>query len=119
MLPHSRLRPSGSTTRNSTIRPPNMTSRRLGMILSKSLCENSNPPLPSSAQGGTIGKRGTEAAPRNEPSPGARPADDDHREVVDRDVDLELLVVRDAEEVGVEHARRARVERRDREGEEL
>src|SRR5262249_12454265 len=114
MLPHSRLRPSGSITRNSTIRPPNMTSRRFGMILSKSLVENSNPPMPSSNQQVTIGRRAQMGA-----EPGAGPADDDHGEVIDRDANLELLVVGDAEIVGVEHAGDARVERRDREREQL
>ena len=49
----------------------------------------------------------------------AEPADDDHRQVVDRHADLELLVVRDPEEVGVEHAGDAGVERRDGEGEQF
>src|SRR5689334_15864350 len=49
----------------------------------------------------------------------AQPADDDHGEEVDRDVELELLVVGDAEIVGVEHPADAGVERRDGEGEQL
>src|SRR5581483_7763401 len=49
----------------------------------------------------------------------AEAADDDHGEVVDGDDDLERLVVGDAEIVGVEHAAHARVERGDREGEQL
>ena len=40
----------------------------------------------------------------------AQTTDDDHREVVDRNVDLELLVIGDAEIVSVQHASHARVE---------
>src|SRR5882724_8471925 len=50
---------------------------------------------------------------------GPEPSDDDHGQVVDRHADLELLVVGDAKEVGVEHPGHARVEGRDGEGQKL
>src|SRR6185312_7381102 len=49
----------------------------------------------------------------------AEPADDDHREVVDRDVDLELLVIGDAEVVALERSGNSGEERRDGKGVEL
>src|SRR5262249_8048839 len=49
----------------------------------------------------------------------AEPADDHHREVVDRDVDLELLVIGDAEVIAFEHAGDAGKKRRDRKGVKL
>ena len=49
----------------------------------------------------------------------AEPADDDHGQVVDRDVDLELLVVGDAEIVSVQNPSDASVKRRDRERDQL
>src|SRR3981189_3289571 len=42
------------------------------------------------------------------------PADDDHRQVIDRHGQLELFVIRDAEVIGVKHPRHAGVKRRDR-----
>src|SRR5207245_1211135 len=48
-------------------------------------------------------QEGHEDRAEDRPQDGAEPADDDHRQVVDRDADLELLVVGDAEEVRVEH----------------
>src|SRR5262249_61905922 len=51
--------------------------------------------------------------------PRPEPADDDHGQVVDRDVDLKLLVVGDAEIVSVEDPSDAGVERRDRERDQL
>src|SRR6516164_9990738 len=49
----------------------------------------------------------------------AEAADDDHRQIVDGDDDLERLVVGDAEIVGVEDAAHAGVERGDGKGQEL
>src|SRR6266436_6584637 len=49
----------------------------------------------------------------------AQPADDDHRQIVDRHGDLELLVIGDAEVVGVKHPGDAGVEGRDRERPQL
>src|SRR5665213_678102 len=49
----------------------------------------------------------------------AQSADDDHREIIDGDIDLELLVVRDPEVIGVKHAADTGVERRDREGDQF
>src|SRR5215467_3722962 len=65
------------------------------------------------------GEEGDEDGPEHGAEHGAEPADDDHGEVVDGDADLELLVVGDAEVVGVEDPRHPRVEGRDGEGEEL
>src|SRR6185295_19888973 len=55
------------------------------------------------AQADHDGQEGNEDGPEDGPEDGAEPADDDHGEVVDRHSDLELLVVGDAEEVGVVH----------------
>src|SRR5262249_42190610 len=65
------------------------------------------------------GEEGDEDGPEHRAEQGAEPADDDHGEVVDGDADLELLVVGDAEVVGVEDPRHPCVEGRDGEGEEL
>src|SRR6266508_4677337 len=65
------------------------------------------------------GQERDEDRPQHRAQDRPEPADDDHGEVVDGHVDLELLVVGDPEEIGVEDAGDARVEGRDREGEEL
>src|SRR5437660_7005309 len=65
------------------------------------------------------GQQRDEDGPEDRAQHGAEPADDDHGQVVDRDADLELLVVGDAEEVRVEHPGHASVEGRDGEGQEL
>src|SRR5438552_13584157 len=65
------------------------------------------------------GQQGDEDGPEDRAQHEAEPADDDHGQVVDGDADLELLVVGDTEEVRVEHAGDAGVERRDREGQQL
>src|SRR5215472_5876897 len=49
----------------------------------------------------------------------AEPADDDHRQIVDRHGDLKLLVIGDAEIVGIENTSDAGIKRRDRESPEL
>src|SRR6185503_13935922 len=49
----------------------------------------------------------------------AQAADDDHRQVVDGGDEGELLVIGDAEVVGVKHPGDPRVERTDGEGEQL
>src|SRR5215510_2428688 len=64
-------------------------------------------------------EQGDEDGAEDRAEHGAEPADDDHRQVVDRDADLELLVVRDTEEVRVQHAGDSGIERRDGEGQEL
>src|SRR5262245_214987 len=64
-------------------------------------------------------QQGHEDGPEDRAEHRAEPADDDHRQVVDGDADLELLVVRDAEEVRVQDAGDPGVERRDGEGQEL
>src|SRR6266481_4152753 len=48
-----------------------------------------------------------------------KPPDDDHGQVVDRHPELELLVVRDPEEVGIHHAGHPSVKGRDGERQEL
>src|SRR5262247_1406282 len=58
-------------------------------------------------------QQGHEDGPEDRAEYRAEPSDDDHRQVVDRDADLELLVIRDAEEVGVQHAGDAGAERGD------
>src|SRR5436305_13720659 len=65
------------------------------------------------------GQQRYEECPEDRPQDGAEPADDDHRQVVDRHADLELLVVRDAEVVGIQHARHPGIERRDGECQQL
>src|SRR5437764_13593128 len=65
------------------------------------------------------GQQGDDDGPEDRAQHGAEPADDEHGQVVDGDADLELLVVGDTEEVRVEHAGDAGVERRDREGQQL
>src|SRR4030095_2514808 len=64
-------------------------------------------------------QQGHEDGPEDRAEHRAEPADDDHLQVVDGDADLELLVVRDAEEVRVQHAGDPGVERRDGESQEL
>src|SRR5262245_39409359 len=49
----------------------------------------------------------------------AEPADDDHGQIIDRDVDLKLLVIGDTEIVSVENPSDAGVERRNRERDQL
>ena len=66
-----------------------------------------------------MGSRVTKMAPKIGAQHRAEPADDDHGQVVDGHADLELLVVGDAEVVGVEHAGDPGVERRDGEGQQL
>src|SRR5215831_10203635 len=117
ILRHSRLRPSGSSARNSTISAPNITRRRLGMIFARSACDKNKLPTPSRNQRVAIGSKVTKTAPKIEPS--TEPADDDHGQVVDRDVDLFLLVVGAAEIVSVQNPSDAGVERRDRERDQL
>src|SRR3989475_9878733 len=65
------------------------------------------------------GQQGDEDGAEDRAQHRAEAADDDHGQVVDRHADLELLVVRDAEEVRVQHAGDPGVERRDRERQEL
>src|SRR5262249_24868950 len=65
------------------------------------------------------GEEGDEDGPEHGAEHGAEPADDDHGEVVDGHADLELLVVGDAQVVGIEDPGDARVKGGDGEGEEL
>src|SRR2546430_9324105 len=65
------------------------------------------------------GQQGDEDGAEDRAQHRAEPTDDDHGQIVDRHPELELLVVGDAEEVRVEHAGDAGVERRDREGQQL
>src|SRR5215472_10408783 len=64
-------------------------------------------------------QQGDEDGAKNRAQHRAEPADDDHGQVVDRDVDLKLFVVGDAEIVSVENASDTGVERRDRERNQL
>src|ERR1700748_360827 len=103
MFRHSRLRPSGSTTKKKMIRPPNRISRRLGMMLARSAAEKISPPNDSRNQRVTIGSKGTKGDKKDEQKQGAGPADDDHRQIVDRDCQLKLFVIRDPQVIGIEH----------------
>src|SRR4029453_18356166 len=71
------------------------------------------------AQTDDDGEQGDEHGAEDRAQNRAQPSHDDHGEVVDVDVDLEPLVVGDADEVGEEHAGDAGIEGRDREGQEL
>ena len=97
MLRHSRFRPSGSTTRKKMIRPPNITRRILGMMFSRSASRKEQPAERFENPARHDRQQGHEDRAEDRAEHRAEPADDDHRQIVDRDVDLELLVIRDAE----------------------
>src|SRR6266436_8589218 len=55
-------------------------------------------------------QQGNEDGAENRAEDRAQPADDDHRQIVDRHGDLELLVIGDAEVISIQHAGYAGIE---------
>src|SRR5713101_3216048 len=64
-------------------------------------------------------QQGNEDGAENRAENRAEPADDHHRQIIDRHGDLELLVIGDTKVVGVKHAGDAGVKRRNRERPQL
>ncbi len=101
------------------IKLPKITSRRWGTRLARSATLRKRPPEDFEHPAGHDRQQRNEDRAKDRPEHRAEAADDHHRQIVDGDIELELLVIGDPQIVAFQDAGHAGIERRDRERVEL